>query len=83
MRHFLLIITGKDFNYISFTFRYNILTGLYPFEGDNIYRLLENIGRKKWIAPDWLEEKFADLLTNMLKSEPKERYSLQQVKKHP
>lgn len=24
---------------------YNITTGLYPFEGDNIYRLLETIGK--------------------------------------
>ncbi|XP_034484938.1 serine/threonine-protein kinase STK11 isoform X2 [Drosophila innubila] len=63
---------------------YNLVTGLYPFEGDNIYRLLENIGRSQWIAPDWLYEldaAFANLILGMLQADPSARLSLQQIRK--
>ncbi|EDV92979.1 GH18529 [Drosophila grimshawi] len=63
---------------------YNLATGFYPFEGDNIYRLLENIGRSQWIAPDWLydmDECFARLILGMLQADPSERLSLQQIRK--
>ncbi|XP_053687343.1 serine/threonine-protein kinase stk11 [Sabethes cyaneus] len=61
---------------------YNITTGLYPYEGDNIYKLLENIGRCQWVAPEWLEERLADLLTNILQADPPKRFSLQQIRQH-
>lgn len=61
---------------------YNITTGLYPYEGDNIYKLLENIGKCKWVAPDWLEPRLADLLTNILQENPAHRFSLQQIRQH-
>uniref|UniRef100_A0A8D8HEK6 Serine/threonine-protein kinase STK11 n=2 Tax=Culex pipiens TaxID=7175 RepID=A0A8D8HEK6_CULPI len=61
---------------------YNITTGLYPYEGDNIYKLLENIGKCKWVAPDWLESRLADLLTNILQEDPARRFSLQQIRQH-
>lgn len=57
-------------------------TGLYPHEGVNIYKLLENIGKQQWEAPDWLDPIFADLLTNMLQFDPDARYSLQQIRNH-
>ncbi|XP_023179960.1 serine/threonine-protein kinase STK11 [Drosophila hydei] len=63
---------------------YNLVTGLYPFEGDNIYRLLENIGRSQWIAPDWLyelDESLAKLILGMLQADPSARLSLQQIRK--
>lgn len=66
-------------------FRYNLTTGLYPFEGDNIYRLLENIGKSQWIAPDSLYEldsQMADLVLGMLQADPKQRLSLQQIRDH-
>ncbi|XP_062125148.1 serine/threonine-protein kinase STK11 [Drosophila sulfurigaster albostrigata] len=62
---------------------YNLATGLYPFEGDNIYRLLENIGRSQWVAPDWLYEldaAFANLILGMLQADPSARLSLQQIR---
>ncbi|XP_058812923.1 serine/threonine-protein kinase stk11 isoform X2 [Topomyia yanbarensis] len=61
---------------------YNIATGLYPYEGDNIYKLLENIGKCEWVAPEWLECRLADMLTNILKADPLERFSLQQIRQH-
>lgn len=69
----------------SLLLRYNLTTGLYPFEGDNIYRLLENIGKSQWLAPDLLYEldsQMADLILGMLQAEPMRRLSLQQIRDH-
>ncbi|XP_017117416.1 serine/threonine-protein kinase stk11 [Drosophila elegans] len=62
---------------------YNLVTGQYPFEGDNIYRLLENIGRGQWEAPEWLYEldpDFANLILGMLQADPSKRLSLQEIR---
>uniref|UniRef100_A0A182N4L3 Serine/threonine-protein kinase STK11 n=1 Tax=Anopheles dirus TaxID=7168 RepID=A0A182N4L3_9DIPT len=61
---------------------YNITTGLYPFEGDNIYKLLENIGKCEWTPPVWLEPRLADLLVNVLQADPTRRFTLQQIRHH-
>jgi len=42
--------------------RYNMTTGLYPFEGDNVYKLFENIGKGHYTIPDSVEDPLADLL---------------------
>lgn len=55
---------------------------MYPFEGDNIYRLLENIGKGVWSVPDDLDPLLADLLLNMLRFDANERYSIQKIRKH-
>lgn len=65
--------------------RYNITTGKYPFEGDNIYRLLENIGKNQWIVPDWFcktDANLATLVVGMLQFDPKSRFTLEQAKCH-
>lgn len=65
--------------------RYNITTGKYPFEGDNIYRLLENIGKNQWIVPDWFRKtdaNLASLIVGMLQFDPKNRFTLEQAKRH-
>lgn len=41
-----------DFDLNFDFYSYNITTGSYPFEGDNIYRLLENIGKGVWSVPE-------------------------------
>lgn len=64
---------------------YNITTGSYPFEGDNIYRLLENIGKSQWVAPDWLFEldnNLATLVLGMLQSDPEARSSIRDIRKN-
>lgn len=66
--------------------RYNITTGQYPFEGDNIYRLLENIGKNQWIAPEWFQKfdsNLSNLILGMLQANPLQRLSLKQIKQHP
>lgn len=46
------LILILPFFVVAFIFSFNITTGLYPFEGDNIYRLLENIGKGVWSVPE-------------------------------
>ncbi len=48
-----------------FCFRFNILTGKYPFEGENIYRLFENIGKGDLVIPDEVDETLASLLSGI------------------
>ncbi|XP_041360181.1 serine/threonine-protein kinase STK11-like [Gigantopelta aegis] len=62
---------------------YNITTGLYPFEGDNIYKLFENIGKGVFTIPDFLEDMLQELIRGMLAYKACDRISVQQVKHHP
>ncbi|KAG8519192.1 LOW QUALITY PROTEIN: Serine/threonine-protein kinase STK11 [Galemys pyrenaicus] len=61
---------------------YNITTGLYPFEGDNIYKLFENIGKGDYTIPGDCGPPLSDLLKGMLEYEPAKRFSLQQIRQH-
>lgn len=61
---------------------YNITTGLYPFEGDNIYKLFENIGKGDFTIPSEIEQPLKSLIEGMLRKDPVERFSLQEVKRH-
>lgn len=47
---------------------YNITTGLYPFEGDNIYKLFENIGRGEYTMPKTVDNLLADLIRGFFTS---------------
>nr|KAF6402596.1 serine/threonine kinase 11 [Rousettus aegyptiacus] len=61
---------------------YNITTGLYPFEGDNIYKLFENIGKGDYTIPGGCGPPLSDLLRGMLEYEPAKRFSIQQIRQH-
>ncbi|KAG8233462.1 hypothetical protein J437_LFUL013749 [Ladona fulva] len=62
---------------------YNITTGQYPFEGDNIYRLYEKIGRGEFTIPEELEDELLrSLLKGMLIKDPNERFSIHQIRHH-
>ncbi|EPY89537.1 serine/threonine-protein kinase 11 [Camelus ferus] len=61
---------------------YNITTGLYPFEGDNIYKLFENIGKGDYTIPGDCGPPLSDLLKGMLEYEPAKRFSIQQIRQH-
>jgi len=37
-------------------------TGLYPFEGENIYKLFENIGKGEYTIPDSIDKLLNSLL---------------------
>ncbi|KAJ7308482.1 hypothetical protein JRQ81_009034 [Phrynocephalus forsythii] len=71
------------FLYLSLSLsRYNITTGLYPFEGDNIYKLFENIGKGDYTIPEDCGPPLSDLLRGMLEYDPAKRFSIQQIRHH-
>lgn len=61
---------------------FNFVTGDYPFNGDTIFRLFEDIGRCELVIPPGIDPVLTDLLQNMLKKEPDERYSLPEIQSH-
>uniref|UniRef100_A0A4W4HLQ8 Serine/threonine-protein kinase STK11 n=1 Tax=Electrophorus electricus TaxID=8005 RepID=A0A4W4HLQ8_ELEEL len=61
---------------------YNITTSLYPFEGDNIYKLFENIGKGDYTIPEECGPLLSDLLRGMLEYDPVKRFSIQQIRQH-
>ncbi|PZC79022.1 hypothetical protein B5X24_HaOG216973 [Helicoverpa armigera] len=62
---------------------YNMTTGRYPFEGDNVYRLLESIGRGEPAPPPpSLGPTLGLLLTNMLKRDPDLRPTVHEIRRH-
>ncbi|PWA25335.1 hypothetical protein CCH79_00005208, partial [Gambusia affinis] len=61
---------------------YNITTGLYPFEGDNIYKLFENIGKGDYTIPEECGPLLSDLLRGMLEYDPAKRFSIQNIRQH-
>lgn len=61
---------------------YNFTTGKYPFEGDNIYKLFENIGRGEFEVPNDLDPLLQDLLLGMLRKDPAERFTLKLIREH-
>ncbi|XP_076662729.1 lkb1/serine/threonine kinase 11 isoform X1 [Andrena cerasifolii] len=62
---------------------YNIITGQYPFQGDNIYKLYENIGKGEYTIPEEVEEPLKSLIQGMLQKDADKRFTLKEVKKHP
>ncbi|KAJ7378663.1 Serine/threonine-protein kinase stk11 [Desmophyllum pertusum] len=61
---------------------YNITTGKYPFEGENIYKLFENIGRGQFTVPEEVDDSLGDLLRGMLNANPADRFTIQQIRRH-
>uniref|UniRef100_V5HZJ3 non-specific serine/threonine protein kinase n=1 Tax=Ixodes ricinus TaxID=34613 RepID=V5HZJ3_IXORI len=61
---------------------FNITTGKYPFEGDNIYKLFENIGSGVFEVPTEVDPLLASLLKGMLDKNPRQRLALEQVQHH-
>lgn len=61
---------------------YNITTSLYPFEGDNIYKLFENIGKGDYTIPEECGPLLSELLCGMLEYDPGKRFSIQSIRQH-
>ncbi|XP_028171089.1 serine/threonine-protein kinase STK11 isoform X1 [Ostrinia furnacalis] len=62
---------------------YNMTTGRYPYEGDNVYRLLEAIGRGEPAPPPAaLGPALGALLSHMLQREPERRPTVNEIKRH-
>ncbi|KAI1280708.1 Serine/threonine-protein kinase STK11 [Halotydeus destructor] len=61
---------------------YNITTGKYPFEGDSIYILFENISKGEFVIPKTVDDLLASLLKGMLATDAEERFELIRIKNH-
>ncbi|XP_053214272.1 serine/threonine-protein kinase STK11-like [Panonychus citri] len=61
---------------------YNITTGLYPFEGDTVYKLFENISKGEFTIPNDLDESLSSLINGMLEADPERRFTLIQIRNH-
>lgn len=61
---------------------YFVSTGNYPFNGDSIYDLFENIAKGDFNLPIGIDEDLGDLIQNILQTEPAKRFTLQQIKDH-
>lgn len=61
---------------------FNITTGKYPFEGENIYKLFENIGKGEFTVPEGVDDLLAELLRGMLNANPCNRITIQEIRKH-
>jgi serine/threonine-protein kinase 11 len=62
---------------------YNFVTGLYPFEGETVYKLFENIGLGDFTIPNDINELLQDLLRGLLAKDPDHRLTIQQIRQHP
>ncbi|XP_064141288.1 serine/threonine-protein kinase STK11-like [Loxodonta africana] len=61
---------------------YIITTGLYPFDGDNIYQLFQNIRKWDYTIPGDCGPLLSHLLRRMLEYDPARRLSIQQIRQH-
>jgi len=61
---------------------YNFTTGEYPFEGDTIFKLFENIGKGDFSVPQTVERVLESLLRAMLSKEPEDRPHVRGVLGH-
>eukprot|EP00123_Amoebidium_parasiticum_P015501 comp23000_c0_seq5/m.36661 comp23000_c0_seq5/g.36661 ORF comp23000_c0_seq5/g.36661 comp23000_c0_seq5/m.36661 type:complete len:442 (-) comp23000_c0_seq5:109-1434(-) len=62
---------------------YNLVTGQYPFDGDNIFNLFENISKCHYSIPDYVSPMLADLLRGMLNKDENQRFTMDQIMHHP
>ena len=61
---------------------YNFVTGTYPFSGDTIFRLFEDIAKCDVKVPSDIDPVLTNLLLGMLRDDPYKRFSLLDVKGH-
>jgi len=62
---------------------YLLLTGTLPFQHDDMPRLYELINACKVPYPPWMGGDAKDLISRLLVKDPTQRYSLEDVMKHP
>ena len=62
---------------------FELMTGFSPFQGNDIKTLKYNISRFKIVWPREMDRDAADLISRILKYNPEERISLEQMLLHP
>lgn len=59
-----------------------LVTGMYPFQADNLAKLYEKIAREDVIIPKYVDEGLAQLISGMLEKDEEKRFSMKQIKSH-
>ena len=62
---------------------YAMVCGYLPFEGDNNKILFKNIVECNPEIPDFLSEATQDLISSILREEPNDRITIDEIKRHP
>ncbi|KAL4490246.1 hypothetical protein ABPG72_004285 [Tetrahymena utriculariae] len=58
------------------------ISGRLPFEDENVAKLLEKIVSVEYTMPKTFSKNLKDLIKNILNSNPKKRFTLEQIKQH-
>ena len=61
---------------------YNFTTGGYPFEGETIFKLFENIGKCEFSVPNYVDKVLESLLRAMLSLDPQDRPDIPTIRQH-
>jgi len=64
---------------------YYSITGVFPFEGNTVYTVIENIAKAEILIPDWIVDDHPalhDLLNGMLNPSKNKRYDIHTILKH-
>jgi serine/threonine-protein kinase 11 len=61
---------------------YNLVSGTYPFEGDVIMKLFDNIAKNPLKMPEGMEfsEELVELLHGLLDKNPNKRWNISRIK---
>ena len=62
---------------------YAMICGYLPFEDDDNDALYDKICKGKFVIPNHVSEKARDLLNKILVTDPKKRFTINQIKSHP
>eukprot|EP00761_Pharyngomonas_kirbyi_P014097 gb/GECH01014127.1/.p1 GENE.gb/GECH01014127.1/~~gb/GECH01014127.1/.p1 ORF type:complete len:517 (+),score=118.59 gb/GECH01014127.1/:1-1551(+) len=62
---------------------YLLVTGDFPFGGNTVANLYDNIKAGDFTIPDWIQEPLRSLISGMLEMDENERLSVRDIKEHP
>eukprot|EP01095_Lingulamoeba_sp_RSL-Kostka_P015245 TRINITY_DN6956_c0_g1_i1.p1 TRINITY_DN6956_c0_g1~~TRINITY_DN6956_c0_g1_i1.p1 ORF type:complete len:184 (+),score=54.05 TRINITY_DN6956_c0_g1_i1:325-876(+) len=74
-----------DFSYDAWSIgiiTYILVVGVYPFDAENVFDLFENISKCSYTIPDNIDPLVSDLIKHILVKDPKERYTIEEIKNH-
>ena len=60
---YVFVFPARDVIHLRLCARFNFVSGEYPFEGETVFKLLENIGKGDFAMPANIQDLLKDLLT--------------------
>jgi serine/threonine protein kinase len=59
-----------------------MISGKFPFDGDSIFHLFENIAKCEYQVPDEADTILSELMQGIMEKDPDERFTMSQIKVH-